>query len=449
MTRCYFGTDGIRGKANEKLTPELALKIGQALGIVFKNGERRHRVVIGKDTRLSGYMIEDALVAGLTSMGMDVTVHGPLPTAGVGMLTGTVRADLGIMITASHNTYEYNGIKIFYPDGNKLSDETEAEIERLLESNLSEYLAASRSIGRARRIEDAQARYVEHVKRTVERTMNLEGMRIVLDCANGAAYKVAPKAFSELGPEIIAMGCEPDGFNINLGVGSTAPEKMCGKVREMRADIGIAFDGDADRVIIADEKGAIVDGDQILAVLARGWKAEGMLKRPVVVGTVMSNVGLERYLKTIGISLERTAVGDQHVLAHMKARGCNLGGEPSGHVILPDYGMTSDGLVTALQILAVLKKDGRKASEALHCFEPVPQVQKKVETKDAKKLLEDLRLKAQIEEATRYMEKNKGRLVVRPSGTESAIRVMAECNDASMAKKVADAIIELLTSAKI
>lgn len=444
----YFGTDGIRGKANEKLTPDLALKIGQALGIVFKNGERRHRVVIGKDTRLSGYMIENALVAGLTSMGMDVTVHGPMPTAGVGMLTGSVRADLGIMITASHNKFHDNGIKIFYPDGNKLSDETEAEIEKLLVSDLSAYLADPRSIGRARRIEDAQARYVEHVKRSVDRTMDLEGLRIVIDCANGAAYNVAPKAFSELGPEIITIGCEPDGFNINDGVGSTAPHKMCEKVREIRADIGIAFDGDADRVIIADEKGAVIDGDQILAVLARAWKAEGQLKKPIVVGTVMSNIALERYLGTIGISLERTAVGDQHVLSRMKALDCNLGGEVSGHIILSDYGMTSDGLVAALQVLAVLKKSGRKASEVLRCFDPVPQIKRDVEVSDAARVLSnDPFVELALEEARRLLD-DKGRLVVRASGTEPMIRIMVECEERSLATRLVDSITDAVRLAK-
>src|SRR5581483_8220021 len=312
MVRKYFGTDGIRGRANRVITPELALKVGQAAGLIFKRGDHRHRVVIGKDTRLSGYMIETALVAGFTSVGMDVLLLGPMPTPAVGMLTRSMRADLGVMISASHNLFDDNGIKLFGPDGFKLSDKVEAQIEELLDSDLSKKLAASAHLGRAKRIDGASERYIEFAKRTLPRALSLEGLRVVVDCANGAAYKVVPDALWELGADVVAIGVEPDGFNINKDCGSTAPEMLCRKVREMRADIGIALDGDADRVILVDERGHIVDGDQLLAVIAQSWKEDGRLAKPGIVATVMSNLGLERYMQGLGIQTHRTPVGDRY-----------------------------------------------------------------------------------------------------------------------------------------
>ena len=347
MAKKFFGTDGIRGRANSHITPELALKVGQAAGLVFQRGDHRHRVVIGKDTRLSGYMIETAMVAGFTSVGMDVLLLGPVPTPAVAMLTRSMRSDLGVMISASHNLFEDNGIKLFGPDGYKLSDEVEEEIEALLCADLGSRLSQSRELGRAKRVESVQARYIEFAKRTLPRNLSLEGLRIVVDCANGAAYKVAPEALWELGAEVFSIGVEPNGFNINQDVGSTAPEALAAKVREMRADIGIALDGDADRVLLVDERGHLVDGDQLMAVVAQSWKEDGRLARPGVVTTVMSNLGLERHLASIGLDMPRTAVGDRHVLEHMREHGYNLGGEQSGHIILSDYATTGDGLVAA------------------------------------------------------------------------------------------------------
>src|SRR5882724_12055253 len=337
MARRYFGTDGIRGRANGVITPELALRVGQAAGVVFRRGEHRHRVLIGKDTRLSGYMIETALVAGFTSVGMDVFQTGPMPTPAIAMLTRSMRCDLGVMISASHNPFDDNGIKLFGPDGYKLSDEIEDKIETLIDSDLTKNLAKSADLGRARRIEDEQGRYVEFAKRTLPRNLSLEGLRVVIDCANGAAYKVAPQGLWELGAEVISVGVEPDGFNINRECGSTAPEELCRKVREMRADIGIALDGDADRVVIVDERGHLVDGDQLLAVIAESFKENGRLAEPGIVATVMSNLGLERFLDSQGIEMVRTPVGDRYVLEQMLSGGYNLGGEPSGHIILSDY----------------------------------------------------------------------------------------------------------------
>ncbi|MFZ4533721.1 MAG: phosphoglucosamine mutase, partial [Alsobacter sp.] len=331
MTRKYFGTDGIRGLANRVITPDLALRVGQAAGLTFQRGDHAHRVVIGKDTRLSGYMIENALVAGFTSVGMSVLLLGPMPTPAVAMLTRSLRADMGVMISASHNPFEDNGIKLFGPDGFKLSDDTEREIEALLDKDLSSRLAGSHDLGRAKRVEGVQARYIEFAKRTLPRQLDLDGLRVVLDCANGAAYKVAPDALWELGAEVVSIGVEPNGFNINQDVGSTAPEALSRKVRELRADIGIALDGDADRVVLVDEKGQLVDGDQLMAVVARSWRDDGRLSRPGIVATVMSNLGLERYLQSLGLGLARTAVGDRYVLEHMREHGYNLGGEQSGH----------------------------------------------------------------------------------------------------------------------
>src|SRR3979411_3447176 len=352
MSRKYFGTDGIRGRANGLITPELALKVGQAAGLAFQRGEHRHRVVVGKDTRLSGYMIENALIAGFTSVGMDVMQLGPMPTPAVAMLTRSMRADLGVMISASHNPYDDNGIKLFGPDGFKLNDEVESKIEDLLDSDLSKQLAKSEALGRARRIDGVQDRYIEFAKRTLPRAIELDGMRVVIDCANGAGYRVAPEGLWELGAEVFSLGVEPDGFNINKECGSTSPDALARKVREMRADIGIALDGDADRVILVDERGHVVDGDQLLAVIAQSWKEDGLLPKPGIVATVMSNLGLERFLEGQGLGMVRTPVGDRYVLEQMLSRGYNLGGEPSGHIILSDYATTGDGFVSALPGLA-------------------------------------------------------------------------------------------------
>src|SRR6516164_6077626 len=356
MVRKYFGTDGIRGRANGAITPELALKVGQAAGLIFRRGEHRHRVLIGKDTRLSGYMIETALVAGFTSVGMDVFQTGPMPTPAVAMLTRSMRADLGVMISASHNPYDDNGIKLFGPDGYKLSDEVEHEIETLMDADKTKRLAKGGELGRAKRIDGVHDRYIEFAKRTMPRNISLDGLRVVIDCANGAAYRVVPDALWELGAEVFSIGVDPDGFNINKDCGSTEPDALSRKVREMRADIGIALDGDADRVVIADERGHLVDGDQLLAVIAESWHKEGRLAKPAVVSTIMSNLGLERRLEGLGIKLVRTPVGDRYVLEEMRHHGYNVGGEPSGHIILSDYTTTGDGFVAALQVLSVLKK---------------------------------------------------------------------------------------------
>lgn len=443
--RKHFGTDGIRGRANGVITPELALKVGQAAGLLFQRGDYRHRVVIGKDTRLSGYMIETALVAGFTSVGMDTLLLGPMPTPAVAMLTRSMRADLGVMISASHNPYEDNGIKLFGPDGFKLSDDVESEIETLLASDLSRRLATSSNLGRAKRIESVHARYIEFAKRTLPRQMDLEGLRVVVDCANGAAYKVAPEALWELGAEVIAIGVEPDGFNINREVGSTAPEALIAKVRELRADIGIALDGDADRVLIVDEKGRIVDGDQLMAAVAKSWRDDGLLSRPGIVATVMSNLGLERYLDGLGLGLVRTAVGDRYVLEHMREHGYNLGGEQSGHIILSDYATTGDGLIAALQLLTVVKRLGRPVSEVCHCFEPLPQILKNVRYAAGQPLQQDSVTSA-IEAARQRLGAN-GRLVIRPSGTEPVIRVMGEGDDRDLVLSVVDDIVEAVTRA--
>jgi phosphoglucosamine mutase len=445
MTRKYFGTDGIRGRANGVITAELALKVGQAVGLTFQNGEHRHRVLIGKDTRLSGYMIENALTAGFTSVGMDVLLTGPIPTPGVAMLTRSMRADLGVMISASHNPFDDNGIKLFGPDGYKLSDETEKAIEELLDADLGKRLAGAQKIGRARRIDGVQDRYIEFAKRTLPRTMELDGMRVVVDCANGAAYRVAPAALWELGAEVFALGVEPDGFNINKDCGSTAPEALVRKVREMRADIGIALDGDADRVAIVDEKGHIVDGDQLLAVVAESWMEDRRLAKPTVVATVMSNLGFERHLKGIGLTLARTPVGDRYVLEQMREGGFNLGGEPSGHIIMSDYATTGDGFVAALQVLAVVKKHGKPVSEVCHRFDPLPQVMKNVRYRDGKPL-EDAKVKSAIEAAVQRIE-GQGRLVIRASGTEPLIRVMGEGENKMLVEEIVDGIVDAVTKA--
>jgi phosphoglucosamine mutase len=445
MGRRYFGTDGIRGRANGVITPELALKVGQATGIVFQRGDHRHRVVIGKDTRLSGYMIETALTSGFLSVGMDVLVLGPIPTPAIAMLTRSMRADLGVMISASHNLYEDNGIKLFGPDGYKLNDEIEAEIEALLDSDLGGKRAKSQDLGRAKRVESVHARYIEFAKRTLPRNMSLDGMRIVLDCANGAGYKVAPEALWELGAEVITLGVEPDGFNINRGVGSTEPDALVRKVREMRADVGIALDGDADRVLIVDEKGHVVDGDQLMAVVAESWREDGRLSQPGIVATVMSNLGLERHLQALGMSLARTAVGDRYVLEYMREHGFNVGGEQSGHIILSDYSTTGDGLVAALQVLACVKKEDRPVSEVCHRFEPLPQILKNVRYRKGQPLAEDKVVTA-IEDARKRLG-NQGRLVIRPSGTEPVIRVMAEGDDRELVERIVDEVVDVITLA--
>src|SRR5690349_3862071 len=405
MVRKYFGTDGIRGRAIGIITPELALKAGQAAGLVFRRGDHRHRVVIGKDTRLSGYMIETALVAGFTSVGMDVFQTGPMPTPAVAMITRSMRADLGVMISASHNPYDDNGIKLFGPDGFKLSDEVEHKIEELVDSELVKMLAKSADFGRARRIDDGQGRYVEFAKRTLPRNLSLDGLRVVVDCANGAAYKVAPEALWELGAEVISIGVEPDGFNINRDVGSTSTDALSRKVLELRADIGIALDGDADRVVIIDEKGHLVDGDQLMAVVARSWRDEGRLSKPGIVATVMSNLGLERYLGELGLSMARTAVGDRYVLEHMREHGFNVGGEQSGHIILSDYSSTGDGLIAALQMLAVVKRMEGPVSQVCHCFEPLPQILKNVRYKGGQPLAQNSVVTA-IEDAKKRLGDN-------------------------------------------
>jgi phosphoglucosamine mutase len=445
MARKYFGTDGIRGRANGVITPELALKVGQAAGLTFQTGDHRHRVLIGKDTRLSGYMIENALTAGFTSVGMDVLLTGPIPTPGVAMLTRSMRADLGVMISASHNPYDDNGIKLFGPDGYKLSDEMELGIERLIDDDLTRRLARSADLGRARRIDGVQDRYIEYAKRTLPKAMQLDGTRVVIDCANGAGYKVAPAALWELGAEVISLGVDPDGFNINKDVGSTAPTALIQKVREMRADIGIALDGDADRVAIVDEKGHLVDGDQLLAVVAESWKDDRRLAKPAVVATVMSNLGLERHLQNLGLALARTPVGDRYVLEHMREGGFNLGGEQSGHIIMSDYSTTGDGFVAALQVLAVVKKLGKPVSEVCHRFDPMPQVLKNVRYRSGAPL-EDVKVKSAIEQAVQRLDGH-GRLVIRASGTEPVIRVMGEGADKHFIEEVVDGIVDALTKA--
>ena len=585
MSRKYFGTDGIRGRANGLITPELALKVGQAAGLVFQRGDHRHRVVIGKDTRLSGYMIEYAMVAGFTSVGMDVLLLGPMPTPAVAMLTKSMRADLGVMISASHNLFEDNGIKLFGPQGFKLSDDVEMQIEQLLDESLDRRLAQSASLGRARRIDGVHDRYIEFAKRTLPRDLSLDGLRVVIDCANGAAYKVVPEALWELGADVISIGVEPDGFNINKECGSTSPEalsrkvremradlgvmisashnlfedngiklfgpqgfklsddvekqieqlldesldkrlaqsaslgrarridgvhdryiefakrtlprdlsldglrvvvdcangaaykvvpealwelgadviamgvepdgfninKECGstspealsrKVREMRADIGIALDGDADRVILVDERGHVVDGDQLLAVIAQSWKEDGRLAKPGIVATVMSNLGLERFLEGQGIELVRTPVGDRYVLEQMLSRGYNLGGEPSGHIILSDYATTGDGFVAALQVLAVVQKLRRPVSEVCHRFDPLPQILKNVRYRSGKPL-DDADVKSAIVDGEKRLNGH-GRLLVRSSGTEPVIRVMGEGDDRILVEEVVDHIVSAL-----
>ncbi len=445
MTRRYFGTDGIRGRANSfPMTAEVAMKVGMAAGTSFQRGSHRHRVVIGKDTRLSGYMLENAMVAGFCAAGMDVFLLGPVPTPAVAMLCRSLRADLGVMISASHNAYQDNGIKLFGPDGYKLSDEIELRIESLIETDLTASLADSDTIGRAKRIDGVHDRYIEFAKRTLPRSMSLAGMRVVIDCANGAAYKVAPAALWELGAEVVTINAEPNGMNINHECGSTHPMGLSKKVHEVRADIGIALDGDADRMVIVDENGTLIDGDQIMALIAEAWHQSGRLAGGGVVATVMSNLGLERYLGDLGLSLHRTKVGDRYVVEHMRAHGFNVGGEQSGHIVLSDFATTGDGLVSALQVLACIKRAGKPASEVCRKFEPVPQVLKNVRFNGGKPLESDP-VKAMIEDARVRLGKS-GRLVIRPSGTEPLIRVMAEADDRGLVETVVNDIVGAISS---
>ncbi len=443
MSRKYFGTDGIRGTANRApMTADIALRVGTAAGSIFTRGAHRHKVIIGKDTRLSGYMVEPALTAGFISAGMDVVLLGPVPTPAVAMLTRSMRADIGVMISASHNPYQDNGIKIFGPDGYKLSDETELEIESLMENGVSGHLAEPAKLGRALRLEDAGARYIEFAKSTIPRTMHFDGMRVVIDCANGAAYKVAPTVLWELGADVISIGVEPDGFNINRECGSTDLTRLSKKVLEVRADIGIALDGDADRVLICDEKGQEVDGDQIMALIGDYWHRTGRLSAKGVVGTIMANLGLERFFMDRGLELLRTQVGDRYVVEKMRAGGYNLGGEQSGHIILSDYSTTGDGLVSALQVLSVLRETDKPVSEALRLFEPAPQLLKNVRYKSGKPL-EHTQVRQAIADGEAQLG-NKGRVVIRKSGTEPLIRVMAEGEDEALVHAVVGQIIVAL-----
>ena len=444
MARKFFGTDGIRGRTNSGvMTAATAMRVGQAAGTHFLRGDHRHRVVIGKDTRLSGYMMESALVAGFTSVGMDVIMTGPLPTPAIALLTREMRADLGVMISASHNPFEDNGIKLFGPDGFKLSDETEASLERLLEQEPQ--LVEPERIGRARRIEDARGRYIHAVKQSISADIRFDGLKVVVDCAHGAAYEVAPSAIWELGAEVIAIGVTPTGTNINDGVGSTSLETVKARVVEEGADIGIALDGDADRLIVIDEKGETVDGDQIMALIATRMQHRGSLRGGGVVATVMSNLGLERYLERIGLTLERTKVGDRYVLERMREGGFNVGGEQSGHMILTDHATTGDGTVAALSVLSSMVRTGKPASELLHVFDRVPQLLKNVRYEGGAPL-ENAQVKQVIAEAESELA-DSGRLVIRPSGTEPLIRVMAEGDDAAQVEAVVDRICDAVRAA--
>ena len=443
LTRKLFGTDGIRGTANKPpMDAATALRLGQAAGQFFNRGAHRHRVVIGKDTRLSGYMLEPALTAGFVGAGMDVVLVGPLPTPAIAQLTRSLRADLGVMISASHNPYEDNGIKLFGPDGLKLTDEQEAEIEALMASDLSGAMVPPAKLGRASRMDDAPGRYIEAAKQSFPRGLRLEGLRIIVDCAHGAGYKVAPTVLWELGAEVVKIGVEPDGFNINRRVGSTAPAQLAELVRERRADLGIALDGDADRLVLIDNEGEVVDGDQILALIARSWHQQGRLRGDAVVATVMSNMGLERFLASRGLTLLRTPVGDRYVGEKMREIGCNLGGEQSGHVIMSDFATTGDGLVAALQVLAVLVEEQRPSSELLRCFAPLPQRLVNIRYAGASPLA-DAGVKAAIA-AEQAALGARGRVLIRASGTEPVIRVMAEAEDEAMVEDTVARLADLI-----
>ncbi len=439
MTRKYFGTDGIRGTANrDPMTPDIALRVGLAAGRQFTRGDHRHRVVVGKDTRLSGYMIEPALTSGFIAMGLDVVLVGPMPTPGVAFLTRSLRADLGVMISASHNPYQDNGIKLFGPDGYKLSDDVESAIEARMDADMTDELAQPERLGRAMRLDDAEGRYSEFVKRTFPKELGLEGVKIVVDCANGAAYKMAPTVLWELGAEVVPVGVSPDGFNINKGCGSTSPDYMREQVVAQNADLGIALDGDADRLVLADENGALVDGDQLMALVARSWSSDGRLAGGGIVATVMSNLGLERYLVGLGLTLARTPVGDRYVVEHMRANGFNVGGEQSGHIILSNFSTTGDGLIAALQCLAVLVESGRPVSEAARLFEPLPQTLRNVRYAGDSPLAARSVKEAIAAGENRLAEH--GRILVRNSGTEPLVRVMAEGEDEALVRQVVDDI---------
>ena len=445
MARKYFGTDGIRGLTNSgPMTAEMAMKVGQAAGAYFLRGEHKHRVVVGKDTRLSGYMMESALVSGFTSVGMDVVMVGPMPTPAVAMLTKSMRADLGVMISASHNPYHDNGIKLFGPDGYKLSDEAELSIEALLDQK--PLLAQPDHIGRARKIEDARGRYIHFAKSSFPDHLRLDGLKIVIDCANGAAYNVAPTALWELGADVIAIGVEPNGFNINDKCGSTHPEALQERVVASGADIGIALDGDADRLIVVDEHGRIIDGDQLMALVTTSWARNGLLRGGGLVTTVMSNLGLERYLAAAGLTIERTKVGDRYVLEAMRAKGFNVGGEQSGHIILSDYATTGDGLVAALQVLSCLVESGKPASEMLNLFEPLPQILKNVRFSSGATPLDQAKVQRAIADGEARLN-GSGRVLIRKSGTEPLIRVMAEGEDPTIVEEVVDSICEAVKQA--
>lgn len=444
--RKLFGTDGVRGQANSHpMTAELALKLGAAAGTYFRgDGSNGHRVVIGKDTRRSGYMLETALTAGLTSTGMNVLLLGPVPTPAVGYLTRSMRADLGIMISASHNPFQDNGIKFFGPDGFKLSDAAEAEIERLVSSDILP--AGPNAIGSAKRIDDARGRYVEYIKTTLPRSDSLRGLRVVLDCANGAAYRAAPEVLWELGAEVVELGTQPNGFNINLNCGSTSPALCAAKVLETRADLGICLDGDADRVILIDEKGKVADGDQLMALFAARWSDEGRLKKNTLVATVMSNLGLEIFLDGKGILLERTSVGDRYVVEAMRQGGLNLGGEQSGHIVMTDYATTGDGTIAGLQFLGEMARTGRPASELVRSFDPVPQQLTNLQISHGRNPLENPDVMKTIVEIEAALA-GKGRLLIRKSGTEPLIRVMAECTDDALLSQSIEAAVAAIRAA--
>ncbi len=443
MTRKLFGTDGIRGTANQHpMTAMTALMVGQAAALHFKRGDHRHRVIIGKDTRLSGYMLETALSSGFLSCGLDVVLAGPVPTPAVAMLTRSLRADFGVMISASHNPYQDNGIKFFGPDGYKLSDAVESEIEARMETNMASGLAVSAKLGRARRLDDVVGRYTEYVKRTFPKGKTLDGLKIVIDCANGAAYKVAPEVLWELGAEVVKIGVEPDGFNINDRCGSTATDAMCLAVVAHGADIGFALDGDADRVLVSDEKGQLVDGDQLMGMIGADWNAKGLLRGGSVVATVMSNLGLEKYLAGQELGLFRTPVGDRYVVEAMRAKGCNVGGEQSGHLVLGDFATTGDGLLAALQVLSVLASSTGRASEICRTFDPFPQVLKSIRFAGASPLE-----RPEVQQAVcagKERLADTGRVLVRKSGTEAVIRVMAEGEDEALVAEVVGELVEII-----
>lgn len=443
MGRKYFGTDGIRGAANKfPMTPDIVLKVGMAVGAKFINGDHRHRVVIGKDTRLSGYVIEPALTSGFAAVGMDVFLVGPVPTPAVSMLTKSLRADIGVMISASHNPYHDNGIKIFNREGHKLDDQLEFEIEKLIDGDISPYLALPKNFGRVKRIDDAKGRYIEFVKNSFPKEQTLEGLKIVVDCANGASYSIAPTILWELGAEVIEIGVEPNGFNINQDCGSTSPELLCKKVLETKSDLGIALDGDADRLLIVDENGKIVDGDIIIGLIAKKMYNNKELKAGVVITTQMSNLGLENYIKNLGLEFVRTNVGDRYVLEEMQKRQANIGGEKSGHIVLSDYSTTGDGLIAALQILSIIVSQKKPTSQVVDIFKLSPQILKNItfeKNKSSHNPLENSEVKEFIAKKQQEL-KGEGRIFVRKSGTENLIRIMAEGSNQQQIEMIAEEI---------